>query len=189
MAHQEISPAGSSTADGQDDRWVPALAARTDARPAGAELRLFRSEVIEARQTQWLGTVMLAPRASFRLFTLVGVAAAVAIVALLCFGHFTRTARVSGWLLPQEGVVRLQAPRPGIVGSLAVKEGDQVHKGDRLLTLSDELQSASLGATQAQITQRLSERRASMSEERGQQQRLLAQQDRALASRVATRRA
>ena len=158
-------------------------------RPAGAELRLFRSEVIEARQTQWLGTVMLAPRASFRWFTLAGVAAAAAIVALLCFGQFTRTARVNGWLLPQEGVVRLQAPRPGIVGSLAVKEGDQVRKGDRLLTLSDELQSASLGATQAQITQRLSERRASMTEERSQQQRLLAQQDRALASRVAARRA
>ena len=66
-----------------------------------------------------------------------------------------------------------------------VKEGVQVRKGDRLLTLSDELQSASLGATQAQITQRLSERRASMAEERSQQQRLLAQQDRALANRVA----
>ena len=101
----------------------------------------------------------------------------------------TRTARVNGWLLPQEGVVRLQAPRPGIVGSLAVKEGDQVHKGDRLLTLSDELESARLGPTQAQITQRLSERRASMTEERSQQQRLLAQQDRALASRVAALRA
>ena len=176
-------------ADGQDTRWVPAVAARADARPAGAELRLFRSEVIEARQTQWLGTVMLAPRASFRWFTLAGVTAAAAIVALLCFGEFTRTARVNGWLLPQEGVVRLQAPRPGIVGSLDVKEGDQVRKGDRLLTLSDELQSARLGPTQAQITQRLSERRASMAEERSQQQRLLAQQDRALASRVAARRA
>ncbi len=189
MADQADSPAGSNVADGQDARWVPAVAARADARPAGAELRLFRSEVIEARQTQWLGTVMLAPRASFRWFTLAGVTAAAAIVALLCFGEFTRTARVNGWLLPQEGVVRLQAPRPGIVGNLDVKEGAQVHKGDRLLTLSDELQSARLGATQAQITQRLSERRASMAEERSQQQRLLAQQDRALASRVAARRA
>jgi membrane fusion protein len=63
-----------------------------------------------------------------------------------------------------------------------------VHKGDLLLTLSDELQSARLGPTQAQITQRLSERRASMTEERSQQQRLLAQQDRALANRVAALR-
>ncbi|GAB2601613.1 HlyD family efflux transporter periplasmic adaptor subunit [Ramlibacter solisilvae] len=167
---------------------MPAVAARTVAPPAGAEVRLFRSEVLEARQTQWLGTVMLAPRTSFRLFTLVGVIAAAAIVALLGFGEFTRTARVNGWLLPHDGVVRVQAPRPGIVGALEVKEGSQVHKGDRLLTLSDELQSTRLGATQAQITQRLSERRASLAEERLQQQRLLAQQDRALATRVAALR-
>ena len=188
MADQAHSPAAPSVADGQDDRWVPAVAARTDAPPRGADLRLFRSEVLEARQTQWLGTVILAPRASFRLFTLVGLVAAAAIIALLRFGEFTRTARVNGWLLPQEGVVRVQAPRPGIVGSLDVQEGAQVHKGDRLLTLSDELQSARLGPTQAQITQRLSERRASMTEERSQQQRLLAQQDRALANRVAALR-
>ena len=188
MADQAPPPAEPSVADGQDGRWVPAVAARTGVQPAGTDLRLFRSEVFDARQTQWLGTAILAPRASFRLFTLVGLVAAAAIVALVCFGEFTRTARVNGWLLPQEGVVRVQAPRPGIVGNLDVKEGAQVHKGDRLLTLSDELQSARLGPTQAQITQRLSERRASMAEERSQQQRLLAQQDRALANRVAALR-
>jgi membrane fusion protein len=181
--------ASSNPANGQDDRWAPAVAARTEVDPVGADLRLFRSEVLQARQTQWLGTVILAPRASFRLFTIAGLLFAAAIALLLCFGEFTRTARVNGWLLPQDGVVRVQAPRPGIVESLDVNEGAQVHKGDRLLTLSDELQSARLGPTQAQITQRLSERRASMNEERGQQQRLLAQQDRALADRVASLRA
>src|SRR6476659_5271774 len=118
MADRAHPHTDSSTVGTQDDRWVPAVAARTDVEPAGADLRLFRSEVLEARQTQWLGTVMLAPRASFRLFTLISVVAAAAIVALLCFGEFTRTARVNGWLLPREGVVRVQAPRPGIVGSL-----------------------------------------------------------------------
>src|SRR5262245_11367215 len=173
MADQD-PPAGSSAAGNQDGRWLPAVAARTDVQPAGGDLRLFRLEALEARQTQWLGTVMLAPRASFRLFTLFAVLAVAAIVALLCFGQFTRTARVNGWLLPQEGVVRVQAPRPGVIVRLHVKEGSQVREGDRLLTLSDELQSARLGATQAQITQRLSERRASMTEERSQQRRLLA---------------
>ena len=185
MEKRADPPDGSSAAGSQDGRWVPAVAALTDVEPRGAEARLFRSEVLAARQTQYLGTVMLAPRASFRLFTLIAIVAAAAIVGLLFFGEFTRTARVNGWLLPQEGVVRVQAPRPGIVGSLAVKEGAQVHKGDLLLTLSDELQSASLGATQAQITQRLTERRASLTDERSQQQRLLAQQDRAFANRLA----
>ncbi len=188
MADRADPPAGSSAAGNRDGRWLPAVAARTEVEPAGRDSRLFRPEVLAARQTQWLGTVMLAPRASFRLFTLFAVLAAAAIVALLSLGQFTRTSRVNGWLLPQEGLIRVQAPRPGIVVSLDVKEGSQVREGDRLLTLSDELQSARLGPTQAQITQRLDERRASMAEERRQQRRLLAQQDRALANRVATLR-
>src|SRR5258706_9359666 len=106
-------------------RWTPAVAARAEVAPRGGDLLLFRSEVLTARQTQYLGTVMLAPRASFRLFTLFSIIAAAAIVGLLCFAEFTRTAHVNGWLLPQEGVVRVQAPRPGIVGSLDVKEGTQ----------------------------------------------------------------
>lgn len=152
----------------------------------GADLRLFRSEVVAARQTQWLGTVMLAPRASFRLFTLIAIAATAAIVGLLGFGQFTRTAHVNGWLLPQEGVIRVHAPRPGTVGRIDVAEGTRVHKGDPLLNLTDDLQSAALGATQAQITQRLAERRTSLSEERAQQRRQQAQQDRALANRLAS---
>jgi membrane fusion protein len=153
-----------------------------------SDLRLFRSEVMAEQQTQWLGSVMLAPRASFRLFTVLALLAAAGILALLFFAHFTRSARINGWLLPQEGVVRVHAPRPGVVSSLAVKEGMQIHKGDRLLTLSDELQSTTLGATQEQITQRVEERRQSMVRERDQQKELLAQQDRALAGRVAALR-
>src|SRR5262245_62105058 len=101
MADRTDLPAGSNAAGNQDTRWLPAVAARTDLERAGGNSHLFRMEVFEARQTQWLGTVMLAPRASFRLFTLFAVLAAAAIVALLWFGQFTRTARVNGWLLPQ----------------------------------------------------------------------------------------
>jgi membrane fusion protein len=156
--------------------------------PVRSETSLFRPEVLTARQTQYLGTVMLAPRASFRLFTLVALVAAAAIIALLIFGEFTRTARINGWLLPHDGVVRVNARRAGVVQELFVKEGQPVRKGDPLLTLSDDLQSAQLGATQEQITKRLSERRTSLAEERSRQQRLLEQQERALANRVATLR-
>jgi len=186
MTPRHIQPANDRDTAGSDGEWRPAVAAPAAADRADAGLRLFRSEVLAERQSQWLGTVMLAPRASHRLFTMLGTLAMVAILALLFFADFTRTSRINGWLLPQEGVVRVHAPRPGIVNSLDVKEGTQIHKGDRLLTLSDELQSATLGATQAQIGQRLAERRASLAEERSQQKRLLEQQDRAFANRLAS---
>lgn len=183
---QEPSDGAESTY-GADAGWLPSVQP-ANAPPAAPRqspaLRLFRSEVLAQRQTQWLGTVMLAPRASFRWFTLFAIAAASAILALLFFADYTRTARINGWLLPQGGVVRVHAPRPGIVNNLNVKEGARIRKGDALLTLSDELQSTTLGATQAQISLRLGERRASLADEREQQARLLAQQGRALASRT-----
>jgi membrane fusion protein len=154
-----------------------------------ANATLFRAEVLAERQTQWLGTVMLAPRASHRIFTLVALAITAAVIALLVFGTFTRTARVNGWLLPKQGLVKVIAPRPGLVSELAVQEGAAVRKGDRLLTLSDELQSASLGATQGRIMQQLAERAASLTEERMQQERLLAQQRSSLTDRISALRA
>jgi membrane fusion protein len=153
--------------------------------PRGANLPLFRPEALAERQAQWVGTVLLTPRASHRLFTLTAMLACAAVLGLLFFGSYTRTAHVNGWLVPQQGVIRIFAPRPGVVSSLQVAEGAQVRKGDRLLTLSDELQSSALGATQAQIMRRLDERRDSLLNERDKHKRLLAQQQGALADRVA----
>jgi membrane fusion protein len=155
----------------------------------GANARLFRSEAVAARQTQWLGTVLLAPRLSHRLFALFSALAVVAVLGLLFSADFTRKSRINGWLMPQVGLVRVFAPRPGVVTALYVKEGAEVRKGDHLLTLSTELQSATLGATQAEIARRLLERRQSLLEERRQQERLLAQQQGALADRIAALRA
>jgi len=179
-----------STTAGKDSSPGMVVAAdRTEAVPRGSNTPLFRAEALAARQTQWLGTVLLAPRLSHRLFALFSALAVVAVLGLLFSADFTRKSRISGWLMPQEGLVRVFAPRPGVVTALYVKEGAEVRKGDRLLTLSTELQSATLGATQAEIARRLVERRQSLLEERRQQERLLAQQQGALADRIAALRA
>lgn len=191
MTSRKLPPAQRPMVDGKEGDLIstfPAGAAHAGAERADVASPLFRSEAIAAKQTQWLGTVMLAPRASHRLFALVGLLATLAIVGLLVFASYTRTARINGWLLPEQGVVRVFAPRPGMVSGLHVKEGARVRKGDRLFSLSDELHSAVLGATQGQVMLRLAERLASLTEERKQLQRLLEQQDRAFANRVAALR-
>jgi membrane fusion protein len=151
---------------------------------AGTRQLLFRPEVLTEQQTQWLGTVLLVPRLSHRLFGLLGALAAFGLIGMLFYADFTRTARVSGWLVPQQGLVRVFASRPGIVTGLHVREGAEIRKGEPLVSLSDELQSAALGATQAEIARRLDERRLSLREERSQQQQLMAQQQRALGDRL-----
>lgn len=145
---------------------------------------LFRAEALADRQTQWLGPVLLAPRRSHRLFTAGAVVAMAAIIALLAFGEFTRKARVNGWLVPQQGLVRVFAPQPGVVVALYAKEGAHVRQGERLLKLSSELQSATLGATQAEVIRRLLELREALLEEQEQQQMLLVQQQSTYAERL-----
>lgn len=151
---------------------------------AAAVAQLFRREALVQRETQWLGTVMLEPARSDRAIVVVTVLILVAVLGLLFFGEFTRKARVEGWLVPQQGLVRVFAPQPGVVTALYVHEGAQVHKGDNLLKLSGELQSARLGATQAEIVRRLSDLRDSLLEERRQHERLLAQRQRTYADRL-----
>jgi membrane fusion protein len=149
---------------------------------------LFRNEVLVERQSQWLGTVLLAPRLSHRLFALYALLVIGAISALLFFGEYTRSAKVSGWLVPEQGMVRVFAAQTGVATELYVKEGATVRRGERLLALSTELQSATLGDTQAQITRGLNSRRDSLQEELRQQKRLLAQQTRAFSNRLAALR-
>lgn len=150
---------------------------------------LFRHEVLAQRQTQWLGTVLLTPKLSHRLFAVYGLLVTCAITTLLCFGHYTRTAKVSGWLVPEQGIVRIFAQQMGVVAALYAKEGTEVKKNDPLLALSTELHSTTLGNTQAQIARGLNMRRDSLQEELRQQKRLLTQQIRSFSNRLVALRA
>jgi len=150
---------------------------------------LFRTEVTVHRQAQWMGTVLLVPRPSHRWVSALAIGIAAAIITLVWFGHFTRTARIGGWLVPDAGVVRVFAPHAGVVTSLYVKEGAEVRQGAPLLAVSTETVSAARGATKAEIAQRIAERRRILHAERRQQQQLLAQQQRALVDRIAALRA
>lgn len=146
---------------------------------------LFRTEVTLHRQQQWLGTVLLTPRPSHRWVSLLAIVIGVAIVALVWFGHFTRTARINGWLVPDAGIVRVFAPHAGVVTGLHVKEGAEIRKGAPLFALSTETVSTARGATKADIARRMAERRRILLEERRQQELLLAQQQRTIATRIA----
>jgi membrane fusion protein len=145
---------------------------------------LFRREVLVEQQTQWLGTILLAPRLSHRLFTVFAFVVTAIILSLLFFATYTRKARIGGWLVPEQGLVRVFAPQPGVVTALYVQEGATVRKGERLLALSAELQSAALGATQSEIARRLLARRDSLAAQRQQQQQLTQQQSRSLSARL-----
>jgi membrane fusion protein len=149
--------------------------------PAAA---LFRHEVLAERRTQWLGPVLLEPRVSHRLSMLVSVAAAAAILCILFLGTYTRKERISGWLMPEKGIVRVLPPQAGVVTGIKVKEGQAVAKGDPLLALSSDVESEALGATVKEVVRQLVSRRDNLVLQKDTEERLSRQQSSELELRL-----
>jgi len=115
--------------------------------PSPVSVSLFRSEVLAERQTQWLGTVLMVPRISHGLFTIVALTVAAGVLALLFGATYTRKAHIVGWLVPEHGLARVVMPQTGVVTQTFVHEGMAVSKDEPLLALSTEAR----GATQEAI--------------------------------------
>jgi len=153
---------------------------------SGGDTSLFRPEVLEERKSEWLGTVLLAPRLSYRLFVIFAACAAAAVLGLLFFADYTRKARVEGRLVPETGVARLFAPRAGRVAALYVREGMRVERGAPIALVSSEVDSAVAGSTGEEVVRQLTRRRDSMTAEQARRRELQAQRADELRQRLAT---
>jgi membrane fusion protein len=131
-------------------------------READENSPLFRHEVMAERQTPWLGTVLIEPKFSHKLVTLIATLLAASVITLLLFGNLARKARIEGMLVPDKGLVRVYAPRQGLVTRILVTEGTTVKRGQPLLAVSGETQSQSRGATVEEVIARLAARKSSL---------------------------
>lgn len=121
---------------------------------------LFRQEAIAAQTGPPFGVVRLATPVSHQTWTLAALGIAASILAWLFLGHYTRREHVTGTLVPQAGLITVTSRSAGTVINLRVAEGDVVHAGDALLTISDERNSATLGDTSATISAQLRQQQA-----------------------------
>lgn len=141
-----------------------------------ARQELFRREVVQAQRGQWLGSVHLAVPLSFRWLALLIAALAAAIVLFMVFGHHTRHQIVSGQLVPSAGLLGVHSPTPGTIARVYVHEGESVHRGDPLVEISGERDSAAFGATQALIGAQLRAEAKRLQEQLVEQQQSTEQQ-------------
>ena len=121
----------------------------------------FRTEALEHRHREWLGSIQLIRPVSLVVMTLLALAIACALGVYLCLGEYTRKARVSGYLVPDRGVIRLVAPQAATVLESHVAEGRTVRRGDVLFVLAVG-QATLTGDTQAAIQRSLSARATSL---------------------------
>jgi membrane fusion protein len=140
--------------------------------PEGAPTPLFRREAVAEQRERWLGSVLLTPRASHTVYTGVTALILAGVLGLFTFGEYTRKARMGGWLAPEQGLIQIVAPEPGVLVQLPAREGTQVAAGDVLAVLSAERRSETLGATQGEVVRQLRAQRDSLRDEHGRQRDL-----------------
>lgn len=121
---------------------------------------------------------------SLRLLTVVVLLMLAAVLAFLWWGEYTRKARVTGVLVPEQGVIRLLPPQEAVVLERRAAEGARVRRGDVLFVLSLERSSAA-GDTQASVQRSLQERERSLTDSAAQHALLTHAQEASLDQRLA----
>jgi membrane fusion protein len=139
---------------------------------------LFRSEALSNQQRDWLGSIQLIRPVSLAVLTGFVVLVAAAVAAYLMLGEYTRKARVSGYLVPDRGLIRLMAPQAATVIETHAAEGQSVHRGDVLFVLAVG-QTTPSGDAQTAIQGSLARRERSLQD--ALQQRGLLEQNQAAA--------
>lgn len=144
---------------------------------------LFRQEVLQAQQAQWLGTIRIGRPLSFSVVTSASVAMAGALIAFACWGEITRKVTVHGVLLPRGGLIHVAAPQAGTVAELLVQEGDDVAAGQVIARIRTDRITAH-GDAAALSRQALDARRASLTTERRLTEQSLRQRQDSIALRL-----
>lgn len=133
-----------------------------------AQMGLFRSEVMEACSSRWLGSVRLAQSIPFWAGSFIAVTLAGSLIAYGVLGTYARKAHVSGILAPAGGEINVTAPVAGRVIELNAKEGMEVPENKALLTLdTDRVTNLSgIGNTTVLVGRQIEARRAALINER-----------------------
>ena len=118
---------------------------------------LFRQQAVEKQQVRLYGPVLLRQPISYLVVSLCLILFAILAFALLFFGEFARKETVSGYLVPQAGLLKVKSSRAGYVSQSLVSQGDLVTKTQLLLSLHDPNQLLSGTSVGAQLLDKLSD--------------------------------
>lgn len=97
---------------------------------------LFRKEAINAKQTRWMGNIILSRPFSFTFLTLCALSIALVIISFGILGSYTKRSTVQGQLIPESGLIQVYSTQQGVVLKKNVYEGKIVKKGDILYVVS-----------------------------------------------------
>ncbi|MEW7278565.1 HlyD family efflux transporter periplasmic adaptor subunit [Aquimarina sp. 2201CG1-2-11] len=125
---------------------------------------LFRKEAIENNTQRLLGDVLLVRPISFWIFTITALLIVILVSAFLGFGTFARKEMVTGYLIPDKGVIRVHAPISGTINQRYIDEGQYIKKGENLLEVTTERGTKDSLSIQQQLLYRLLDQKANLEE-------------------------
>ena len=119
---------------------------------------LFRKQAVEKQQDRLLGDVLVVPPLSYSLITLVILFFVAAAGVLLVQGSYARKETVQGFLVSDQGVIKVYASTTGVVRKLFVQDRSLVVEGqppfmingDRILASGENLEAVLLEEYQSQ---------------------------------------
>lgn len=93
---------------------------------------LFRQEVLDERKDGQFGQISLIQPLRTWIFAGCTMAVALTVILFLAFGSYTRRNRVTGQLVPVQGLATVVSPATGLLTQVNVAEGGRVAAGDVL---------------------------------------------------------
>jgi membrane fusion protein len=142
---------------------------------------LFRSEAVSHATQRLSGAVVLATPLSVRVLGLFFGGIVLAAVIFVSMASYARKATVTGWLVPDQGLIRATASAGGFIQSVFVKEGDAVELGARLAEIRIGAETAAGNVGDMVMQQLRAESEATRARARTQIERLSAESDQASA--------
>lgn len=103
---------------------------------------LFRQEAVDHAARRLEGDVVVATPPTVPLLGGVFCSILFAAVGFAALATYSRTSNVSGWLLPDQGLIRATSQTTGLVRSVFVQEGSAVNEGDRIAEINVSAQIA-----------------------------------------------
>jgi membrane fusion protein len=105
---------------------------------------LFRHEAVDFQRhnREWGRVAELQPL-SIKIITWFITAATALVIIFLFLGQYSRKETVVGYLTPTSGTSKIFVPQRGTIKELQVREGQQVHEGQTLLTIDTDQIAAS----------------------------------------------
>lgn len=135
--------------------------------------KLFRVEAADHKRNTWLGESLIARPITFGFLSVASLVISIALLSYLAWGEYTKKARAAGYLVPDQGLIKIFTQQAGAVTELRAAEGQQVKRGDVLAIVSTE-RTSQQGNTQIQIAKQLQSRQDSLRQDEAKTHQLYA---------------